>query len=211
MRRIGISAIVVGLVFAVAARDSAASICVEEVCVRFEPPDITVPLGDTFTIDLVADLNVQVLAWGLDLTVLAPGVVVQSAAPSIGPDWFAASAPDGDGLAGLAFPDAVIGPGIILATLTLTAAAIGETDLLAGTTPEDFSEGFGLDPAGFAVVSFASGHATVVPEPASVLFAAAIGLVAGRLTRRRFARYYPGHYWLNIFHSMRLRRRWIHA
>lgn len=85
-----------------------------------------------------------------------------------GPEWVPAFAPDGDGLAGIAFPTGVSGNDILLATITFSGDAVGETDLFLSTTPQDLTEGFGLDPTGFAEVSFAPGHVEVIPEPASV-------------------------------------------
>jgi len=48
----------------------------------------------------------------------------------------------------------VSGPGVLLATLTFHADAIGEVDLNASVTPGDPWEGFALDPSGFATLAF---------------------------------------------------------
>lgn len=155
-----------------------------DVVVRFEPDVSTVGLGDTFTVDIVADLFDPILAWGIDLTV-SDGSVLSTwqdnallSLPVIGPQWAdPGSTPDGDLLGGVAFPNAISGTDIILATITLSADALGETDLFLGDDnpfpfefpPNDLTEGFGLDPTGFATVTYLSGHVLVTPEPSTAL------------------------------------------
>ena len=95
--------------------------------------------------------------------------------PSVAfPPWITTTTADGDGLAGLADPFAptngsVSGTGILPATLTFRADAQGTTDLLMSTTPGDLTEGFPLDPTGFATITFEPGQITVIPEPATLL------------------------------------------
>ncbi|MEE9294619.1 MAG: PEP-CTERM sorting domain-containing protein [Phycisphaerae bacterium] len=87
-------------------------------------------------------------------------------------------------MAALAFPDSIAGDDILLATITLSADALGETDLLLSTTAGDLTEGFPLDPTGFAGITFEPGHVTVIPAPGTVLLGM-IGLgVAGWAKRR---------------------------
>ncbi|MCK4660931.1 MAG: hypothetical protein KAV82_15530 [Phycisphaerae bacterium] len=150
------------------------------VIVRFDPPDITVDLGDVFNINIVADISDLVVAWGLDLTIDDESVVSLVGEPTIVPDWIAAYAPDGDGLAGVAFPNSISGSDILLATVTFSADVIGETDLLLSVTPGDFNEGFGLDPEGFDTVTFELGHVTVIPEPVTLCFLTVVVLVTAR-------------------------------
>ena len=143
-----------------------------DVTVRFDPPEQTVQVGDTFTVGLVADITLPVLGWGLDVSLVPSDLVTPSGLPSIGPLWVPAYSSDGDGLAGLAFPDSVVGSGVLLATLTYHADAVGIADLLASVTSEDGTEGFALDPTGFASVRFDPGEVTVMPEPAGLLLLA---------------------------------------
>jgi len=159
------------------------------VTVRFDPPVQAIPLGDPFTVDIVADIDMPVVGWGLDFTPATPGIISLTGPPAIGADWLGASAPDGDGLAGLASPlppvnGSVSGIGIVLATLSLSADTIGSTDLVASITPGDLTEGFALDPIGFATVTFQAGQITVVPEPATILVLLFSGLGLTRSRRR---------------------------
>ena len=170
---------------------AAGLVCVQaalaNVTVRFDPLSTTVPVGGTFTVNIVADIPQPVVGWGLDLTIQNPTVVSQTAVPSIGPLWVPAYAPDGDGLAAVAFPGGISGTGVVLATLTLSANAIGQTDLWLSVTPGDLNEGFALAPTGFADVTFQPGHVTV-PEPGTALLLLAAGLVTvrrGRASGRR--------------------------
>jgi hypothetical protein len=151
------------------------------VTVRFEPSDLAVDVSDAFTLDIVADIPDPVLGWGLDLA-LDPTIASLVGVDAIGPLWTPAFAPDGDGLAAIAFPSSISGNDVLLATLSFSALALGETDLLLSVTPGDLNEGFPLDPTGFADLIFESGHVTV-PEPAALLLAA--GMLTVMQRRRR--------------------------
>ena len=153
------------------------------VVVRFDPAVKVVGFGETFTVDIVADITDAVLGWGLDLTIVDTTVVAPDGSPSVGPLWDAAIAPDGDGLVGLTFPDSVVGSDVLLATLSFSAIGVGETDLLASVSPNDLTEGFPLDPTGFSEIVFQPGHVTVTPEPAALFVVTAAGLPL--LLRRR--------------------------
>lgn len=137
--------------------------------VRFDPPDQTVNLGSAFSVNLIADISDPVLGWGLDLTIQNAATASLLGPPVIGPQWFPFSTPDGDGLGGIAFPNSISGNNILLATLNFTADSLGDTNLLLSVTPGDLTEGFPLDPTGFADISFETGHVTVIPEPVSLV------------------------------------------
>lgn len=152
------------------------------IIVRFEPATITIPQGSSAPVQIVADISEPIVGWGLDLTVTNP-VVSLSGDPVLGPLWAAGSTPDGDGLAGLAFPNSISGTGILLATLNFEGVSVGETDLLLSITPGDLTEGCPLDPSGFAEITFQPGHITV-PEPATLAMLTIAGVAAMRRRRR---------------------------
>ncbi|MCZ6683564.1 MAG: cohesin domain-containing protein [Planctomycetota bacterium] len=142
-----------------------------DVVVRVTPSDSTVFVNDVFTVDIVADLSVPVLGWGLDFSIDDPSIVSMIGSPQLAsPPWAGVLAPDGDGLVGLANPagSSISGSVTPLASLTLQALQVGETDLRLAVTAGDLTEGFAMDPTGFATVSFVSAHVSViVPEPRS--------------------------------------------
>ncbi|MCK4658299.1 MAG: PEP-CTERM sorting domain-containing protein [Phycisphaerae bacterium] len=153
------------------------------ISVEFAPSAITVDILDgPFTVDIVADIPELVFGWGLDLELATPGIVSQMAF-DLGGVWDEPGGTgDGDGLAGLAFPDSVSGDDILLGTFTFIPTGIGTTDLNLSYTLGDLGEGFALDPAGFADVMFTAGSITVIPEPTALALLAFGGFV---LIRRR--------------------------
>jgi len=153
------------------------------IVVRLEPTTMFVDIGSAFDVAIVADIPNPVIAWGVDLAI-ADGVILSHIGePTIGPSWIATNAADSDGLAAVAFPNGVSGTSVLLATVSFTANAVGETALLLAVTPGDPTEGFGLDPVGFAEVTFEPGHVTVVPDP-TTLSLLACGSLALLLRRR---------------------------
>ena len=178
LNRAGAAFVAAGLVCVQAAFGQFGS----NVTMRFDPASTTVPVGSVFTVNIVADIPEPVVGWGLDLTIQNPAVVSQTAAPSIGPLWVAAYAPDGDGLAALAFPSSVSGSGVLLGSVSFSADTIGQTALWISTTPGDLNEGFALASTGFADLTFESGLVTVTPEPGSLVLLATATLM---LRRRR--------------------------
>jgi hypothetical protein len=140
----------------------------------------TVGVGAQFDVELRADLGDPVLGWGLDLA-FDPAVVQRITPTTIGPDWFAVSASDGDGLAGIA-AGGLTGERQ-LAVLRFQAIALGSTSFVLSDTLADLSEGFALDPAGFASVTYQGASVNVVPEPGTALLTA-LGLL-GLAARRR--------------------------
>ena len=152
------------------------------VIVRFSPLESVVSVGQQFQVQVRADITNPVLGWGLDVN-HASQIIAGNGTPDIGPLWSPGYAPDGDALAGLAFPSSISGSNVLLATLTFSALNVGETYLTASITPGDLTEGFPLDPTGFDMVTFEPAHVTVVPEPASLLLISLNGLI---VFRRRF-------------------------
>jgi len=154
--------------------------------VRFDTPERTVGLGEVFTIDILADVGDPLVGWGVDLS-FDPSILSRVDSPAIGPMWIPAYAPDGDGLAGLAFAESVSGAGVPLASVTFSALTFGETDLRLSTTPGDLTEGFALDPTGFAQPIFESAHVFVVPEPSTGLIGVIVLFIIGGLPARRWS------------------------
>jgi hypothetical protein len=155
------------------------------VIVTLTPAAASVAVGDTVTVDVVGEFSAPhlVLAWGLDL-VLDPALVAVSGAPALGPTWLAFATPDGDGLGGVAL--AGVTGTHLLATLTLEGLAPGLVQLGLAVNARDRTEGFALDPTGFASgVVFSGTSLLVVPEPRLLALAA---LAAGALLGRRAAR-----------------------
>ena len=156
--------------------------------IRIEPPAVVAAVGEEFNISVIADINVNVVGWGLDLLVDAPGLFAQ-APPSIGPLWFPAPSLDGDGLAGLAFPNSVSGEGVLLGTITFKGLAPGTASLVASYTEGDATEGLAIDPTGFATIEFQPASVTIVPEPAAgSLLALGLGFLSRPKRRRSFDR-----------------------
>jgi hypothetical protein len=172
----------VGFGFALACLASAAAHA--SVIVTVTPAAPSVSVGGSVVVDLVAQFAAPdlVLAWGLDLTLDAP-LVAPSSAPVLGPTWLAFATPDGDGLGGVAL--AGVTGSQLLASLTLEGLAPGVVSLGLAITSRDRTEGFALDPTGFAAnVVFQGATLEVVPEPrAFALLAGAATLAA--VPRRR--------------------------
>lgn len=161
------------------------------VSVRVEPGAASTAVGATFQVALVADLDDPVLGWGLDLA-FDPAVIAPTGAPAIGPLWnLGVGSADGDGLAGGVLPGpaatGVAGTDVLLAELEFRALAPGFSELVLSYTPADFTEGFALDPSGFATdVELGGGSVTVVPEPATgALLGASLAALAAASRARR--------------------------
>jgi len=171
-------------VMAVAACTSAATAAFEavDVVVRFIVPDRPVRVGDTFNVDVVADFASPIISWGIDVGARPSETLFQKGPPTIDSMWFAAMAPDGDGLAGLAFPLGIVGVNKRLATMTFVADAEGEAEIRGWFDAEDPAEGFSIEPGRFAVVEFVPASVRVVPEPGTALLFGAI--VLANLRRR---------------------------
>ena len=147
----------------------------------------TVPIGSSFDVELRASLGDATLGWGLDLG-FDPAAVHLVSAPVIGADWAAVSASDGDGLAGIALGAGLTGDRR-LAVVRFEAVALGATNFVLSETLSDLSEGFALDPSGFATAQYQGATVNVIPEPGTALLTA-LGL-AGLAARRRARRAGP--------------------
>lgn len=158
---------------------TASAVSTASVVVRLEPAAIVAQVGETFTIDVLADFGSEmVIGWGLDIG-FDPSFVSPVGSPQVGDFWIPGYAPDGDGLTGSvdAFGDpdgdghfgSVSGNGVLLASLTFIADAPGSFDVTPAYTAQDLNEGFPLDPSGFAPMSATHAHITIVPEPAMAI------------------------------------------
>ena len=158
------------------------------VTVFFEPANSVVDVGDILSVELKADIPDPVLGWGLDIN-FDSSILAQLGPPVIGPTWFAALAPDGDFLAGSAFPTPVSGDDILLATLSFEVLTLMETSIVASITPGDLTEGFPLafpaPPGSFAEVHFEELTVQPVPEPSTMLLVGT-GLIGLTGFRRKF-------------------------
>ena len=156
------------------------------ITVSFNPVDSAITsLGGTALVDIVADIPEEdaILTWGLDLDVANPAIADWTL-DSIGGLFTPIGSPDGDDLGGLVpQPGNVWGTDILLATVEFTGFQYGVTAIdLSDDNPPDLTEGFGLDPSGFADVIYGSGTVTVTPEPSALSLMALAGLA---ILRRR--------------------------
>jgi hypothetical protein len=153
----------------------------------FAPAASSVPVGDAFAVEVLANFHVPVLGFGLDVGFDPLLLALEST--EVAAPWTALFALDGDGLAGAALDAGIQGEDVPLAVLHFRALAPGTSPLLLSATPGDLTEGFALDPTGFAESpGFAPGSVQVVPEPAAGLLVAG-GLAALALRRRRARRF----------------------
>ena len=140
----------------------------------------SVGIGSQFDVELRATLGDATLGWGVDLGYDASKVQLVSG-PTIGSDWTAVAASDGDGLAGVAL--AGLTGDHRLALLRFQAIALGNVSFVLSETLSDLSEGFALDPTGFAQTTYQGATVNIVPEPATALLSA-LGLAGMAVARR---------------------------
>lgn len=160
--------------------------------VGFNAQNTTVQLGQQFVVDIVADLPLDVIGWGMEFRIGDPNVVELQGIPLAALPWtptVVTEFPDHWRFGGLAFPDPVSGQGVHLASLFFKATALGETDLILTIDGSDPTQGFVAGPGGpsgsYPSVQLNLGRVTVVPGPGVGAVLVALGAAAGRGRRRR--------------------------
>jgi len=160
----------------------AATPALATVTVWFDAQDSNVAPGENVDVVIMAEFSDAIIAWGIDLTIADESVATLVDIDIADPPWVALPrARDGDGLAGIAFPEGVSGI-TPLATLTFLGGDIGTTAISLSYDLDDEAEGFALDPPPDELdldVTFIDGTITV-PEPGSLALFALCGLAALR-------------------------------
>jgi len=180
---------------------SAPMVLAQPITVSLAPSSSQVLVNDTFDIVISAILPDEIIGFGFDL--LFDDALVQVTGTQIADPFVPLHTPDGDGLAGLSYPNTVSGTNINLATVSLLALSPGLADISIGVTPGDLTEGFSgttsyldfvANPTSVEIVSdtplaaLGGGGGSLggpgVPEPATIGFFI-IGCMLTFCSRRR--------------------------
>lgn len=163
--------------------------------VGFNAQQTTVNVGQQFVIDIVADLPLDIVGWGMQFSIQNPAVLELQGPPLVALPWNPTTLIENNGswqFGGLAFPDPVTGNGTLLASLVFKATALGETDLILTIDGNDPTQGFVAGPNGppghFGSYQLNLGHVTVVPGPGALALLGVLlpgGVHAGRRARTR--------------------------
>jgi hypothetical protein len=172
-------------IFLLAALTCASRPARANVIVNFDLPQTNVHVGDMFSVEVRADLAFGMAGWGMLFHIQDPSVCHLTGPPLTAPPWWSTTTLTEEGwrLGGLAFPEPISGPGVLLATLNFKADTVGETDLVLSIDPNDLTQGFALAapfPSGtFDIYTLNLGHVTVLDVPApgvlAVFFCAGVG------------------------------------
>jgi hypothetical protein len=153
----------------------------ENIIVHLNPSANQIMLGQTFALDVYADIPASVVGWGLDLT--RGDEVTMVGLPVIGPAWVPAPSGDGDNLTAFAFPNSVSGTNVMLFSAVFRANSIGTVSFNVLATQGDLTEGFPLQTGGFANFSASIASVEIVPEPATLLLTGLGGIILRRQFR----------------------------
>jgi hypothetical protein len=141
------------------------------VSISLSPPAASVSIGQSFSVDINADIAAPIVAWGVNLVFDSNILTLDS--NTVGAAWFPASGSRPGDLAGIAFPSPVTGLDVLLTRLNFTAVGTGQTILTLSIDPNNLTEGFPLLAGTFADFTLGNGFVTVndasaaVPEPST--------------------------------------------
>lgn len=170
-----------------------AGLSVANIIVDILPQGSPIGIGQTTQVTFSLSATDPILGWGFALE-WDPSIL-EIVSQSAGPLWFDVSNGTLGMLGGLAFPEGLAGDNILLAELTVKGVGVGTSRLSITVDPSDFSQGFALDPTGFAAFTVNPGALTVtgttaatVPEP-SAAGLLAFSLAAFAVRRRQVRRH----------------------
>lgn len=110
------------------------------VSIDLTPSASVVNVNNLFDVAITANIEREILGFGFDMDM--PAGLLELVSVNIAAPFTPMMSPDGDGLAGLCFPDLIAGANVPLATVRLRALAPGIVQIGIGVTPGDLTEGF---------------------------------------------------------------------